>query len=153
MNALRRVMAVMAVAVATAAVSGCASLVERSYPGEPPESRLPATSLSPSPSPGSFGLPDPDLGPRAQWADDGRLLAVTLGGSSTCPTEPKALTVEAPDRLLVEVSQRGGFFGACTADLAFVTYEVRVPDELAASVPVTVTVGDTSLDLPPRRGG
>lgn len=138
------------VAAAVLLLAGCSgSIVERSYPG------LPAGSdpLIPSAPPtAGISLPEPDLGPRAQWAGEGELLAVTLGGSSTCPVEPTGLAQVGRDYLEVQVATRSGwFFGACTADLALKTYEIRVPDSVAADTPVTVRVSEREFTLGPRR--
>ena len=146
MDARGRVLTAAAATALAALLCGCSPLVERSYPGGPAGSH----PLVASSTPGQVELPEPDLGPSAQWSDNGRMLAVTLGGSSSCPAEPEALIVQAHDRLFVKVKTNGGFFGACTTDLRFVTYEMRVPDGISRTVPVTVTVGDRELELPPR---
>lgn len=145
MTARRLVLAAAGAAVALIAC-GCTPLVERSYPGGPPR---PEATVLPSDGNG-VDLPAPDFGHDARWVQDGSRLAVTLGGSSTCPVEPTAVTVEAHDRLVVEIAQSGGWFGVCTADLGFTTYEIRVPDGVSSRVPVTVRIGDEDRVLPPR---
>lgn len=107
-------------------LAGCApSIAERSYPGLPTGSPplVPSTA-----EPGEIALPDADLGPRVQWADGGRLLAVSLWGSSSCRAEPTGLTQVGRDQLTIEITKRSGFLGNCTADLAVATYEILVPD-------------------------
>jgi hypothetical protein len=94
-------------------------------------------------------LPDPDLGPRAQWSDGGRLLSISLFGSSSCPHQPTVLKQVGHDSLEVTVEQTGG--SQCTADLRAMTYELAVPETLTTSSPVTVKVAEHELTLPPRQ--
>lgn len=129
-------------------LAGCASsIAERSYAGLPAGSVPVAPTSAPS---GRIDLPDPDLGPRAQWADGGRVLAISLWGSSTCPVEPTGLIQVGHDYIKVEITKRSGFFGACTADLAVTTYEIRVPASVTSSRPVTVRIDGRELTLGPR---
>lgn len=139
-------------AAAVVLLGGCSSsIAERSYQGVPEGSAPVLPSAGPS---GGTDLPDPDLGPRVQWAGNGDLLAVSLGGSSTCPVEPTKLVQLRPDRLRVEIAQRPGwFFGACTADLAIKTYEIRIPDSVTTEERVTVRVGEREFTLGPRGSG
>jgi hypothetical protein len=97
--------------------------------------------------PGEIALPDPDLGPRVQWADDKQLLAVSLWGSSTCPVEPTGLTQVGRDYLKIEITKRAGFLGNCTADLAVTTYEIRVPEAITTTAPVTVHIDGREFTL------
>ena len=148
MNRRRFIVPVVTAIAAALAFCGCSPLVVRSYPGGPPGSQ----PTTPAPTPGDVNLPLPDLGPRAQWARGGRHLAITLGGSSTCPTEPKRVTAVSDVRIDVDIAQsRGWFFGSCTADLTFTTYEVRVPDRISETSPVAVTIGERETLLPARK--
>lgn len=139
----------VAAAVMLLAIAGCApaSFVERSYPGVPPG----AEPLTPSaPTPGALGLPDPDLGPRVQWAEAPGVLAISLWGSSSCPVEPRSLREVGRDRVEVAVHRSGGLFGVCTADLAVTTYEVRVPGAASRTTDLTVVVDESEFTLAPR---
>jgi hypothetical protein len=148
MNRCRFTVPVVTTIAVAIALCGCSSLVVRSYPGGPPGSE----PTIPAPTPGEVNLPIPDLGPHVQWAEGGEHLAITLGGSSTCPTEPKHLSVASDVRIDVEIDRsRGWLFDACTADLKFTTYEVRVPDGISESSPVAVTIGDRQTLLPARK--
>ncbi len=73
-------------------LSGCTSLpafVERSYEGAPTETHAPKATPLPNMTPKASGdLPDPDLGPRAQWTATPGVFALSLWGSSSCPVEP-----------------------------------------------------------------
>lgn len=123
----------------------CSSLIVRSYPGGPPGS----SPEVPTPTPGQIELPTPDVRPHAQWVDNGRRLAVTLGGSSSCPVKPKSLTVVEEDRLTVEIGRSdSAFFGTCTTDVRFTTYEMNVPEGVSRTDPVTVMIGVRKMQLP-----
>jgi hypothetical protein len=132
-----------AVAVLLAVLlSGCSSsVVERSYDG------LPTDSSSATPVPGE--LPEPDFGPQVQWSDGGRLLALSLFGSSTCPLKPSGMTQVGDDHLKISLEKTGG--PQCTADLRPVTHELIVPPSVTKSAPVTVEVSGHEFNLPARR--
>jgi hypothetical protein len=145
MNRLSGVAGRSAIAVMVVTLlAGCAgSIAERSYEGLPSDS-----APSEMATPGQAELPDPDLGPRVQWSDGGRLLSVSLFGSSSCPQQPTKLTRVAHDYLKVVVEQTGG--DQCTADLRAMTYELVVPETVSATSPVTVKFAEHEFTLPPR---
>lgn len=148
MRRRRLIGAAAAAAAAVLVLAGCsASIAERSYGGLPEGSAPVAPTTA---TPGQIDLPDPDLGPRVQWAGKGQLLAVSLWGSSSCPVEPTGIKQVGRDYLRVEVTKRSGFLGACTADLAVNTYEIRVPDTIVVNEPVTVRVDGREFTLGPR---
>ena len=143
--------AALAAAAVLLAVTGCASasIAERSYPGLP-EDAAPLTTVAPAP--GAIDLPAPDLGPRVQWATEPGLLAISLWGSSSCPPEPTGLRELRRDRVEITVDRRESPFGACTADLALVTHEVRVPGAESLTGELTVVVGDREFAVGGRPG-
>lgn len=142
-----RLVALFGAAATLSFLVGCAqpSVVVRAYDGFPEGTGPPSAA----PTPGASELPEPDLGPKVQWADRSRMIAVSLWGSSSCPSEPDAVEVVTRDRLAITTRARSGFLGACTADLAVRTYEIRVPASVSTSQPLTVTVDRHTLRLRP----
>jgi hypothetical protein len=143
--------AALAAAAALLAVTGCASasIAERSYPGLPDGAAPP---IIVPPEPGAMGLPDPDFGPRVQWTTEPGLLAISLWGSSSCPTEPTGLHELRRDRVEITLDRRDSPFGVCTADLAVVTHEVRVPGAESLNGELTVVVDDREFAVGGRPG-
>ena len=91
---------------------------------------------SPDPSTTAVPAPPPGLGtPLAAWVEKPRRFGVTLWGSSSCPAVPTRMEATAPDRVSISFEQAGE--KACTADLAPMTYEFKVPAG-ADTVPLTV---------------
>lgn len=87
---------------------------------------------------------------RVAWDDSGDLLFVTFG-SSSCPNEPSAVSVESPTHLVIEVSRAGG--ALCTADVSAKTYTIPFPEGLSVTEEIIVEPGDgTTIRLPPAMG-
>jgi hypothetical protein len=65
--------------------------------------------------------------------------------------KPKSLTVVEEDRLTVEIGRSdSAFFGTCTTDVRFTTYEMNVPEGVSRTDPVTVMIGFRKIQLPVR---
>ena len=122
--------------------AGCAgppSAADRSYRGV-----VAAPSVTPgaSPDPSTTAVPGPPPGlgtPLAAWLEKPRRFGVTLWGSSSCPAVPTRMEATARDRVSISFEQAGE--KACTADLAPMTYEFKVPAG-ADAVPLTLILVD-----------
>lgn len=128
---MRRITGAVSLAAAILlAAAGCSSVVVRSYPGTP------------------SGAPTE---PRASvaWIDDGKRIAITTLGSSSCPNAPDTLTVKGDTSLVVTLKQTGG--PACTADSGGTTFEVNRPDGLDTTREIRVTMGEQTYPLAPLR--
>jgi hypothetical protein len=117
-------------------LSGCsASVFDRSYVGFPPQSEF--DLLSPT--------------PQLMWLENGEIIAMSIIGSSSCPAEPKSLTVIDPTSISIRIEATGG--PACTADMAAMTYEFRRPEGIADDSTITVDLGNKgTVSLTPTAG-
>jgi hypothetical protein len=91
------------------------------------------------------------------WADDGRSLAVTTYGSSSCPVGPTDIEVVGAQEVRVELAFLFPDRDPCTADMAMNTYEVDAPGGISADEPLTVLLDhhegeDEQLILSPTPG-
>jgi hypothetical protein len=98
-----------------------------------------------APGPTLPATPEPTLEvrqppPPVAWADDGRRLAVTTTGSSSCPVGPTDIKVVGEQEVRVELAFLSADRGACTADLASTTTEIEVPRGISADEPLTVVL-------------
>ena len=123
-------------------VTGCAGqpgAADHSYRGVVASPSVTPHS-SPDPSTTAVPAPPPGLGtPLAAWVEKPRRFGVTLWGSSSCPAVPTRMEATAPDLVSISFEQAGE--KACTADLAPMTYEFKVPAG-ADTVPLTVILAD-----------
>ena len=126
-------------------VAGCAGPpgppgpADRSYRGVVAS---PSVTPRPSPDPSTTAVPGPPPGlgtPLAAWVQKPRRFGVTLWGSSSCPAVPTRMEATARDRVSISFEQAGE--KACTADLAPMTYEFKVPAG-ADTVPLTLILVD-----------
>lgn len=142
---IRKHVAVMSSVIVVSLLVGCAqaSIVMREYDGFSEGTDPPLDT----PTTDAVALAQPDLGPRVQWAAQSGVIAVSLWGSSSCPTEPTAVEVAGRNRLAITTRTRTAFLAACTADLAVRTYEIRVPTSVSTSQPLTVVVAGHTLTL------
>ena len=166
-GAVRRALASTFAVVVLAVVCSCAT----SGGGEPEdESPSATTSAAPTTSgpPPSIqdavleagvtgsGLPEgvtpPDDGGSAGagWAPDDGLLYVVTFGSSTCPVVAEPEATLSGDTLVVTAAPTSD--GPCTMDLVPTTSVVGVPDDVDASAPVTVDLGDLGVVTVEPRG-
>lgn len=130
-----RFAAIAALAIAgTVLLAGCAgSPYAKDYAGTPPGS--------------SAGDEFTDT-PTAVWLGDGKTIALTTFGSSTCPNAPVSVSVVDATNLKIELKQQGG--EVCTADIAPHTYELPKPGGLDATKPVAIDLGNaTTITLAP----
>lgn len=132
----------MALFLAGGCESGGAGIAERTYRGLP--DNVPAHQV--------LGRHGPEDGPIAVLVTEDRL-ALTLWGSSSCPTVPTGSDIV--DRHTVRISVRTIGGPQCTADLAPTTSEIALdPAEVdtASSLGVTVVYTErtpTRLTVPP----
>jgi hypothetical protein len=125
-----------AVVLATVLLAGCASGAGAPGPGAVPTEPLP-TFVRP-PAGETFSLSPPP--PPVAWADDGETLAVTTGGSSSCPTRPAGVEAVGPHEVRVAVRPLFPDRDPCTADMMLTTSEIEVPDGISADEPLTVVL-------------
>jgi hypothetical protein len=125
-------------AVVALSVGGCSSTGDA--PGEPRATgSVPSFPPFPTESAGpGQAFEVPPLPPPVVWADDGRHLAVTTHGSSSCPRGPTDVSVAGTQELRVEIGFLFPGRDPCTADMAVTTTEVDVPDGISADEPLTV---------------
>ncbi|WP_157962566.1 hypothetical protein [Homoserinimonas sp. OAct 916] len=82
--------------------------------------------------------------PRIIWIERNKTFALTLFGSSSCPSIPTSITTDADNAITIHFEQSSN--DPCTADMAATTYEFTVPSGSGAT-PLTVT-----LDYAPEGG-
>lgn len=87
--------------------------------------------------PEGFVLETTDFDLFATWVEPDETFAIVTWGSSSCPSIPTALTVEARDRIAVTFSPSPN--DPCTANMAPTTHEFTLPDDVTAS-PVIIDV-------------
>ena len=113
-------------AVVALALGACGTARDASDAGRP---TLPATSGQ------TFEVRPPP--PPVAWAD-GRRLAVTTSGSSSCPTGPTDPVVVGDQELRVPIVSLFPDRDPCTADMTMTTTEVELPDGISPDEPITV---------------
>lgn len=82
--------------------------------------------------------------PRIGWIERNKRFALTIWGSSSCPSIPTSIKAEANNAITIHFEQSPR--DSCTADMAATTYEFTVPSGSGAT-PLTVI-----LEFPPQGG-
>jgi hypothetical protein len=121
-------------ALVALALGACGTARDASDAGRPTGS-LPLVPTLPATPGQTFDvrpLPTP-----VAWAD-GRRLAVTTSGSSSCPTGPADPVVVGDQELRVPIVSLFPDRDPCTADMAMTTTEVELPDGISPDEPLTV---------------
>jgi hypothetical protein len=141
MNAMTQRLALSLVAVASVlALAGCnpGPRSIETFAGLPDEHDVSGSSEE---------LPE---GPQVAWVQDGGRLAVTIWGSSTCPTVGTDLHVVKPagEGNSVKVDLAPPSDGVCTMDLVPHTTMFWTPLNVTTTEPLTVEIGKETVELP-----
>ena len=111
--------------------------------GHPAAGRRPLVGLPPRPGP-----PTADDGVPAVWVDGGAGLAITTWGSSSAPSVPIDVVVDA-GRLTVTLGARHGGAGVASLDLAAYVTVIETPAGLDPHNRRVLRIHGRDHDLPP----
>ena len=103
--------------------------------GDPAARRTTVPSSTPTPASGD--LVEGDGAPSVAWTHEGRTVAVTTWGSSTCPVPVGSLVADGTDGLVVTLGSADP--GPCTMDYVPSTTVVDLPEDVADR-PVAVSI-------------
>jgi hypothetical protein len=125
-----------------AALAGCSTngTAQQNFSGLPPDD-----VVSQSSEVTNEGL-------QAFWLEDGAEIAVSIPGSSSCPTIGRDLVVvrAAGDGNVVSLQTEPPKSGPCTQDISPHTTTYYTPGPVTTTRPLTIIVGAHKVVLPPK---